>query len=68
MTMIITFPAIPTLGQEYLADNSVTYEWQGTHWSNSIPTAAGRAVYTVVGGVANTETFNSTLDGGNGAQ
>jgi len=67
MTMAITFPSTPTLGQEYLADNGVTYEWQGTHWSNSVPTAAGRAFYTAVGGSAATEDFNSTLDGGNGA-
>lgn len=67
MTMAIIFPTDPALGQEFLADNGVTYEWQGTHWSNAVPTAAGRAFYTAVGGDANTETFNSTLDGGNGA-
>ena len=52
--MVITFPTNPELGQEFLADNGV-------------PTAAGTAFYTVVGGFANTETFYSTLDGGNGA-
>jgi hypothetical protein len=66
--MTITFPTNPQQGQEFLADNGVTYEWQGTHWSNAVPTAAGRAYYTAVGGFANTETFNRTLDGGNGAQ
>jgi hypothetical protein len=66
--MTITFPENPNLGQEYLADNGVTYEWQGTYWSNAVPTAAGTAYYTAVGGFANTETFNRTLDGGNGAQ
>ena len=65
--MTITFPTNPQQGQEYLADNGVTYEWQGTHWSNAVPTAAGRAFYTAVGGFASTETFNRTLDGGNGA-
>jgi hypothetical protein len=65
--MTITFPPNPQQGQEYLADNGVTYEWQGTYWSNAVPTAAGRAFYTAVGGFAGTETFNSTLDGGNGA-
>lgn len=63
--MAITFPTDPALGQEFLADNGVTYEWQGTHWSNAVPTAAGRAYYTAVGGFANTDDFNSTLDGGN---
>jgi hypothetical protein len=67
MIMTITFPPNPQQGQEYLADNGVTYEWQGTYWSNAVPTAAGRAFYTSVGGFADTETFNSTLDGGNGA-
>ncbi len=68
MTMTITFPENPTLGQEFLADNGVTYNWIGTHWSNAVPTAAGTAFYTEVGGFANTETFNRTLEGGNGAQ
>ncbi len=67
MTMTITFPENPALGQEFLADNGVTYEWQGTYWSNAIPTAAGRAFYTAVGGFADTETFDNTLEGGNGA-
>ncbi len=66
--MTITFPENPTLGQEFLADNGVTYNWIGTHWSNAVPTASGTAYYTAVGGFANTETFNRTLDGGNGAQ
>ena len=65
--MAITFPTDPALGQEFLADNGVTYEWQGMHWSNAVPTAAGRAFYTAVGGFADTENFNRTLDGGNGA-
>jgi hypothetical protein len=64
MIMAITFPTNPALGQEFLADNGVTYEWQGTHWSNAVPTAAGTAFYTAVGGSSATEDFNSTLDGG----
>ena len=65
--MTITFPTNPAQGQEYLADNGVTYEWQGTHWSNKVPTSAGRAFYTAVGGFADITTFNNTIDGG-GAQ
>ena len=65
--MITEFPRNPVLGQEYVGDNGVTYNWMGTHWSNAIPTEAGTAFYTAVGGFANTETFNRTLDGGNGA-
>ncbi len=65
--MTITFPQNPQLGQEFLADNGVTYEWQGTHWSNAVPTQAGRAFYTAVGGFAHTETNDATLGRGNGA-
>ena len=64
MIMAITFPTTPALGQEYLADNGVTYNWMGTYWSNAVPTAAGTAFYTAVGGSAASETFNNTLDGG----
>lgn len=67
MDMVITFPTTPELGQEFLADNGVTYNWMGTYWSNKVPTAAGTAYYTAVGGFADTEIFNRTLDGGNGA-
>jgi hypothetical protein len=67
MDMVIIFPSTPELGQEFLADNGVTYNWMGTHWSNKVPTAAGTAYYTAVGGFADTEIFNRTLDGGNGA-
>lgn len=65
--MVIIFPTNPTEGQEFLADNSVTYIWTGSYWSNKIPTQAGTAFHTAVGGFAATETFNNTLDGGNGA-
>ena len=65
---MIIFPQNPTQNQEFLADNGVTYVWMGTHWSNAVPTAAGQAFYTAVGGFADTETFNRTLDGGNGAK
>jgi hypothetical protein len=65
--MIITFPANPVLGQEFLADNGVTYNWTGDRWSNAVPTAAGTAFFTEIGGFADTETFNRTLEGGNGA-
>ena len=65
--MAITFPINPALGQEYLADNGVTYNWMGSYWSNAVPTQAGTAFYTAVGGSAATEIFNNTIDGGNGA-
>ena len=65
---MIIFPQNPTQNQEFLADNGVTYVWMGTYWSNAVPTAAGTAYYTSVGGFADTETFNRTLDGGTGAK
>ena len=65
---MIIFPQTPTQNQEFLADNGVTYVWMGTYWSNAVPTAAGTAFYTAVGGFADTETFNRTIDGGNGAK
>lgn len=65
--MAIIFPSDPVQGQEFLADNGVTYNWMGTYWSNAEPTRSGTAFYTAVGGSANTQTFNRTLDGGNGA-
>ena len=65
--MAIIFPSTPTLGQEFLADNGITYNWIGTYWSTAVPIAAGTAFYTAFGGTAATESFNNTLDGGNGA-
>lgn len=62
--MAIIFPTNPTVGQEFLADNGVTYNWTGDYWSNLIPTNAGTAFYTSVGGFATSETFHNTLDGG----
>jgi hypothetical protein len=65
--MIIIFPENPSTGQEFLADNGVTYNWIGSYWSSAVPISSGTAFYTAVGGSAATETFNNTLDGGNGA-
>lgn len=64
MIMPITFPTNPTLGQEFLPDNGVTYNWTGSYWSGAVSIQAGRAFYTAVGGSADTNNFNNTLDGG----
>jgi hypothetical protein len=68
--MAITFPTDPTTGQEYVADNSVTYQWTGSVWSTLVPWLAGRSQYVADGGAAE-QTYNNTLDntidGGNGA-
>lgn len=67
MTMTITFPTNPAVGQEFLPDNGVTYNWTGSYWSSAVPMQAGRSFYTAVGGNASTVfdgLFNNELDGG----
>lgn len=67
--MAITFPTDPTLGQEYVVDNSATYQWSGSAWSTAIPWLNGRAQFVADGGVAE-QTYNNDLDntiGGGGA-
>jgi hypothetical protein len=67
--MAITFPQNPTVGQEFLADNTVTYVWTGSHWNSGIPIHNGTAEYAVYGGSASSvynELLDNTLDGGGG--
>jgi len=65
--MAITFPTDPVTGQEYVADNSVTYQWTGNFWSTKVPWVNGRSQYVADGGVAD-QTYNdnidNTIDGG----
>ena len=69
--MAITFPTEPVTGQEFVGDNSVTYQWTGSIWSTLVPWLAGRAQYVAEGGFAD-QTYNdnldNTIDGGNGAK
>jgi hypothetical protein len=68
--MAITFPTEPEFGQEYVADNSATYQWTGSVWSTLTPWLAGRSQFVVDGGVADqsyNDNLDNTLDGGNGA-
>lgn len=65
--MTITFPSTPALGQEFVADNSVTYQWTGAVWSTLTPWLTGRSQFVVDGGVAGStynENLDNTLDGG----
>jgi hypothetical protein len=65
--MAITFPANPTIGQEFLPDNGVTYNWTGSYWSSAVPMQTGKSFYTAVGGNANTVfdgLFNNEIGGG----
>ena len=65
--MAITFPADPAVGQEYVADNSATYQWSGSAWSTLIPWLAGRSQFVVDGGGAGftyNDDLDNTLEGG----
>ena len=49
--MALTFPLNPTVGQEYVGDNGVTYVWDGVKWAGQFTQGGG----TGGGGVANIE-------------
>ena len=57
----ITFPTSPTTGQQFLADNAVTYIWTGDRWSASQAIVSGQAQYTLEGGYSDFD-YNSALD------
>lgn len=61
---MVTFPADPTLGQDYVATNTVTYTWLGDRWSSVPAIEQGRAEFYREGGAAATEEFDEDLDGG----
>ena len=52
----IDFPATPTIGQQFVAGNGVTYQWDGTKWfavgGGSTPTATNVPTVAQVGDVA----------------
>jgi hypothetical protein len=63
----ITFPPSPSVGQEYVALNTVTYVWMGTYWSSKEAIISNRAKYYVEGGDSAwnyTTPIDNTLDGG----
>ena len=63
----IHFPANPAVGQEYLADNSVTYIWTGTYWSAKEALVTRKAQYAIDGLHADSvydPMTDITLDGG----
>ena len=64
--MAITFPTSPTLGQEYVATNGVTYVWLG-YWSSKQASETGKSYFTVDGGDSAyifNELTDLELDGG----
>lgn len=58
---MIEMPANPTVGQQYVAQNTVTYEWTGDRWSAAIPAQNGSAVFAINNGYADFM-FNPLLD------
>ena len=65
-TMIV-FPSNPTTGQEFLADNSVTYIWMGDRWSAAQAILTGQAAYTIDGlyaGSVYNPLIDATIDDG----
>lgn len=63
----ISFPVNPTIGQDYLADNSVSYVWTGNRWSAKQAIETRRAQYALDGLYADSQydpLLDITLDGG----
>ncbi len=61
---MVEFPQNPTTGQQWVAENAVTYTWLGNRWSSATALANGTAVHYKDGGRANTTEFLDELDGG----
>ena len=61
---MVEFPANPATGQQYVADNAVTYTWLGNRWSSATALNAGTAEHYRDGGRASTAYFSDILDGG----
>ena len=57
----ITFPTATTQGQEYVAENGITYLWMGSYWSSKQANELGRSflVYDLGNGAY---TFNELTD------
>lgn len=51
---MITFPASPAIGQEYVATNGATYIWLGNRWSAAETIRNGDAVFIYEGGDSTT--------------
>jgi hypothetical protein len=57
----LTFPSNPIAGQEFLADNNVTYVYTGDRWSSALAVQTGRIAQVLDGSFALT-LFNPDLD------
>jgi hypothetical protein len=77
---MVVFPTSPTTGQQWVAENGVTYTWTGDRWSSVIAIQAGTAVayidngdaytadaqlnITIVDGGSSSATETNTVDSG----
>ena len=63
----LTFPLNPTIGQEYVADNAVTYIFMGNRWSAGHAITTKRSSFVIDGSYSDWEynpLIDNTLDGG----
>ena len=66
----ISLPNSPTVGQEYVASNGVTYTFVGQYWSSKLALDNGTAYVFVEGGDSSTwstptnNILDRTIDGG----
>lgn len=61
---MVEFPQNPTNGQQWVAENTVTYTWLGNRWSSATALSNGTAVNYKEGGRADTTEFLDELTGG----
>ena len=61
--MTIIFPTNPKTGDDFLADNGVTYIWMGDRWSGTQAVITGTA-QPVFDGEYASSTLDNTLEGG----
>ena len=63
----ISFPKNPSQGQEFLADNVVTYIWTGDRWSAATAIVSGQVQPALDGEYADSpyrQDIDTTFDGG----
>lgn len=61
--MTIKFPTNPKTGDDFVADNGVTYIWMGDRWSGTHAVITGMA-QPVFDGEYSSSISDNTLDGG----
>ena len=65
--MLLDLPLNPTLNQQYVANNGITYTWLGNRWSSEVAVRTGTAAFYYEGSDAAFEYdpyVNDELDGG----